>query len=96
MSKVFLTIREDLLSIGGGESVSHGATIEPINVRIGPMYSGSGFRNSDGTSQMRTVEYALCMAQQIVDAVNAAGGLDEDPLMDEYNEWIESKSKEWN
>jgi len=66
----------------------HGAEIKPLGLFMRNTRSGSGFRNSEGSSTIRRGVYALKAAQQIVDAVNAAGGVDVDPFEGEYAHWI--------
>ena len=91
MGKVLLILENSINPVTGEID---GGVIQPIGIRVGPVYSGSGFRNSFGDSTMRRPEHAVRMAQQIVDAVNAAGGLEDDPLMDEYEKWCDTKAKD--
>lgn len=67
-----------------------GATIEPLGIRIGPVFSGSGFRNSKGTNVIRDEMHAVNLAQQIAHAINSIGGVVDDPKTIEYAEWMKN------
>lgn len=74
-----------------GDTVVTGAVLEPVGIRIGRSFNGSGFKNSGGTNEMRRATYALSMANQIAYLVNEAGGITDDPFMEEHEHWLYSK-----
>jgi len=91
MKKIALVIKD---RSGSGE---HDVTLWPLGIDIGLRIDGSNVLKGHGLdhSNIRTHAEAVYIAQQIVDAVNAQGGIEMPELETEYR-LGKCPSQSWN